>query len=208
LGIGKKRKLLRESKISSYAAIIGLSEMPEWLSGDLLLSHWGNDLIEQKKRYAEYVERGLLRELDNPHDKAVAQTVLGTDSFIDKIRRGVVEIAENLNIRRELGEKVQIQHSLHIDKLIEAVSVSCETKKEKLLKKNSRGNEARQILMYLACKHCRGRYTLTQLSTMLGPVTVGALSRSRYNMELKLKNNNNLSERIKKIERLVYIVRS
>lgn len=197
----KRRYLLRQKgKLSSYPSIIGLEKTPEWLDKSLLLKKWGKTQNEKMKNYSRFVEEGLVREIDNPMELTAAQAVLGSEEFIDKIRRGLSDISENLNIRRELGTKAKLISSIDVKKVINAVCRHYKVETDYVLMKNSRNNEARQVLLYLACKYCRGRYSLSELGKILGHLTVGALTRSRYNMAVKIKDNKKLKSRIKKIE--------
>ncbi len=203
LEVGKKRGVLRDFRPSSYSSIIGISKCPTWLARPLLLKRFGNILKEQQRNYAKYVEEGLTKEISDPMRKAVAQTVLGTDRFIDKIRRGLTTMTENLNIRRELGRQTRLIASIPLSKVISAVAGFYNVDKKFILRKNSRSNEARQILLFLACKYCRGELSLTEIGQGLGPLTVGALARSRYNMQERIRNEPRLMRKIKEIERII-----
>ena len=147
-----------------------------------------------------------MREIDDPMKSSIAAGILGTDSFIDKIRRALTDISENLNLRRELGAKAKLLSSADIETVADAVCKSYKVEKNCILTKNSRNNEARQVLLYLACKFCRGRYSLSELGSRLGALTVGAMTRSRYNVSAKIKNSIKLKRKIEEIES--YIVNS
>jgi hypothetical protein len=69
--------------------------------------------------------------------------------------------------------------------LISAVTGSYGVKQDHILLRNSRDNESRQVLMYLACRFCRGRYSLTEIADRLN-VSLGGLTRSRYNMRKRI----------------------
>jgi REP element-mobilizing transposase RayT len=107
MDIERRRDLLRAQKLSSYSSIIGLAKSPEWLEPSLILDKWDGTLKEQRLKYSRYVEEGLMRDICDPMESAVARTVLGSDTFVDKIRRALKDISENLNLRRELGEKAK-----------------------------------------------------------------------------------------------------
>jgi REP-associated tyrosine transposase len=201
LDLSKKRKLLRvTNKLNSYPALIGLSKAPEWLSSSLTLKRWGKTRKEQMKNYSKYVEKGLTREIADPMESAVAQTILGSESFVDKIRRSLTDISENINLRRELGDKAKLFGSLDVTAVIDAVCRFYKVDRNYILTKNSRNNEARQVLLYLSCKFCRGKYSLSKLGEHLGALTVGSLTSSRYKMAIKINNDRNLKAKIKKIE--------
>lgn len=195
--------LRRKTKLNSYPAVIGLDAAPGWLSSSLLLKNFGDVVGEQRKSYASFVEEGLLKEIDDPMEVVAAQSILGSDRFVDEMRRGVTEISENLNLRRELGMKVKLTTSLEIKNVIDAVCGFYKVTREYALLKNSRNNEARQVLLYLSSKYCRGRYSMTEIGASLGNVSVGAVARSRYNMARKIRVDKKLKARVDEIEKYI-----
>ncbi len=54
-------------------------------------------LRDRQQEYAEYVEQGLTEELWEPAALAIAQTVIGSDSFPDRIRRATTSVAEKVS---------------------------------------------------------------------------------------------------------------
>ena len=82
-----RRRTLRMFRWSGYGPFLGLLEGPAWFDSAELLSDWGARRRTQIRRYGEYVEEGLLRELENPLARLDAKTILGTEAFIDRIRR-------------------------------------------------------------------------------------------------------------------------
>jgi len=130
-------------------------------------------------------------------------TAYSTEPFVDRMRRGLVRIADNLNLRRELGGHAKLAASVPLEKVVLAVSKSYDTTTSGILRKHSRNNEARQVLLYLACKYCRGRNSMSELGEKLGPVTVGALSCSRFNMAKRISKDKSLGKRVEKAERYI-----
>jgi REP element-mobilizing transposase RayT len=203
LNLSKKRKLLRNTKLSSYPSIIGLRKKADWLHSENVLTSWGDTLNDQQKHYAEYVERALVKEIENPFDLVKVQAILGSNTFIDKLRKGLTDISEKLNIKRELGAKSKLISSASLDTVVAAVCKFYKVETEYVMKKHSKNNEARQVMLYLACKYCRGKYTLSEIGSNLGPLTIGSITRSRYNIEKSLKENKNLKFKIEKMGQLI-----
>ena len=98
---------------------------------------------------------------------------------MDSIRRSLVDLAENVNLRSESGQGRKLRAWCSLDEVKMAVADEYGCGESELLKRHNRGNEARQMLLYMAATHCRGRYTLSELGLKLGPITVGALSHAR-----------------------------
>ena len=76
--------------------------------------------------------------------------------------------------------------SLDVAAVIDAVCEFYKVDRDYILTKNSRNNEARQVLLYLSCKFCRGKYSLSKLGEHLGALTVGSLTSGRYKMAAKI----------------------
>jgi len=79
---------MRHCRWSSYGAVIGLRRCPRWLKRGDVLRGWGSTQRDRQLAYAEYVEQGLTKDLWDPWEAAAAQAVIGSDSFVDRIRRG------------------------------------------------------------------------------------------------------------------------
>jgi putative transposase len=199
-GIKARRTRLRAFRWSSYASLIGLRACPSWLDRDSVLGGWGKTLSGQRRAYAEYVEQGLVRDIPNPLDAAVAQAVLGSEAFVDRVRRALTDLSERPRLRRELPQAAALHAAVPLEELVDHVSKAYATDPQSLLRRHSRGNEARQVLLYLACMHCRGRHSLTELAERLGPITVGGLTHARYVAQARMRREASMGRRIAHIE--------
>ena len=74
---------------------------------------------------------------------------------------------------------------------------------EELRRRGNRSCEGRQILLYLAAVHCRGRYTLSAIGEQLGPVTISGLDSARKKMASRIKEEKRLQNKVKQIEKTV-----
>jgi REP element-mobilizing transposase RayT len=195
-----RRSVLRDYRWSSYGQIIGLRRRVDWLATGLLIKRWGNTDAARRQNYSKYVEEGVLRDIPDPMEAMDVRAVLGSESFLEKVRRGFADIGANLNILRELGEKRRFAARVDLDAMAVAVSNAYAVPARTLFVKNSRGNQARQVFLFLASTHCRGRYSLTELAGKLGGITVGGLTRSRYNVLKASRSDRKLRNKIAEIE--------
>ena len=163
------------------------------------LKGWGINLKEKQKQYAEFVEQGLIEETVDFKSKVIAQSILGCDSFVDRIRRQMVSITEGINDRRETGRNEKIISSLTFEALLNAVTEEYHIESSLLLTPNYR-HEARQVLIYMAGNYCRGRYSLSELCCMLGPISLGGMSGGIYNFRKKRLRKKEVVKRIKSIK--------
>jgi len=184
---------------SSYGQILGLRECPPWLDRTAVLKDWGRTLTEKRQAYRTSVESLLLAEITDPGEEAAAGAVLGSERFIDRMRRGLNGLTENLDIRRESSQHRKLNSWHSLEAVIRIVRKAYGCPRSELLRRHNRGCEARQVLLYLAATHCRGRYSLSELGRALGPVTLAAVSRARTKMLRKMEADPQLKRRVTKL---------
>ena len=184
---------------SSYGQILGVRSCPKWLDRKSVLKGWGPNLAEQRKAYRAASESRLLMEIPDPGKEAAARAVLGSESFIDRMRRGLNDMKENLDVRRESTQHRQLASWCSLEDVIDAVRQAYVTSRQAVLRRYNRGCEARQALLYLAATHCRGRYSLAELGQALGPVSLATVSNARTKMIRRMKSEPELRKRIEKI---------
>jgi REP element-mobilizing transposase RayT len=174
--VSVRRQALRAFGWSSYAACLGLAPGPKWFDPGPLLADWGASRRVQMRRYREYVEEGLLRELDNPLARLESQTILGTEPFLDRIRRTYV--LTRTADRREQPAFARARQSVPLDVLAEWVGQVYGCAPERLFVLAGSDRHARRLLMYGACRCCRGGESLTSLARRFG-VSVSGLTMAR-----------------------------
>jgi len=185
-----RRQALRGFAWSSYAACIGLSAGPSWFEPAGVLSDWGSRRSVQMRRYREYVEEGLLRELDNPLDRLDGQMMLGTEGFIDRIRRAYV-LTRSAD-RREQPAFDRARQSVSVDTLAGWVAAVYKCRPEKLFTLGDSDRQARCLLMYGACRYCRGAESLSSLAPRFG-VSLSGLTMARDRAEQALRRDKTMS---------------
>jgi len=79
---------------SSYRYFIGKGKKPEWLTMELVLDEFGGEGRRGFRRYREYVEGGVSKEVENPLKKVIASTFLGGEEFIESIKLKYLEEKE------------------------------------------------------------------------------------------------------------------
>ena len=153
-----------------------------------------------RKNYRHSVESHLLGDIADPAEEATARAVLGSEGFVDRMRRAMNDINENVNVWRESTQQRKLQSWNSLDDVIRAVESVCGVPEKDLLRKGNRRCEAIQILLYLAAVQCRGRYSLTALSEQLGPLTISGLDSARSKMSVRLRKDKQLRNRVTEIQ--------
>lgn len=192
-----RRQALRDFAWSSYSACIGLSPGPSWFEPAGVLSDWGGRRRVQMRRYREYVEEGLLRELDNPLDRLDGQMMLGTEGFIDRIRRAYV-LTRSAD-RREQPAFERARQSVSLDALAGWVAVVYGCRAESLFALGGSDRQARRVLMYGACLYCRGAESLSSLARRFG-VSLSGLTMARDRVEQALQRDKTMSQAWSQVE--------
>jgi REP element-mobilizing transposase RayT len=189
--VAARRRALRAFAWSSYPASIGLSPAPAWFDPAQLLSDWGASRRVQMRRYGQYVEEGLLRELDNPLARLDGQTVLGTETFLDRIRRTYV-LTRDAD-KREQPAFARARQSIPFDAVARCVGRQCGVQPDSLLILRGSDRRARQLLIYGVCRYSRAGESLTALARRFG-ISLSALTMARDRVEQRLRRDKKLLE--------------
>jgi putative transposase len=192
-----RRQALRTFPWSSYAACLGLSAGASWFDSAELLSDWGSSRRAQIRRYGEYVEEGLLRDLDSPWARLEGQTILGTEPFYDRIRRAY--ILTRTADRREQPAFERARRSIPFDMVVRCVSQVCRVPPERLLHRQDADRCARQLLIHSVCQYCRGTESLTTLGQHLG-LSLSALTMARTRIAQRLRREKLLADTWLRVE--------
>jgi len=87
----------REWPWSSYLAMLGEAEVPDWLATDGLLAAFGKRRADARRRYAEFVAAGVGQP--SIWSALNRQVFLGDDAFVGKMQRKASQ-SEDVNIPR------------------------------------------------------------------------------------------------------------
>jgi putative transposase len=83
----QRRARLRSYRWSSYRGYCGLDKGHDFVTRELVLAELGGGSTHKTKlRYRRFVEDGLLREIDNPFQSVRWQSVLGGESFAQRLK--------------------------------------------------------------------------------------------------------------------------
>ncbi|MBT3381988.1 MAG: hypothetical protein HN742_26330 [Lentisphaerae bacterium] len=177
--MAERRRELRDFPWSSYRALIGLAESPRWVDTELVLCTWGASAEEQMQNYRRYVEQGLTAKLPSPFLSIQEQSILGSDSFVEDIRRKYL-LKRGIGDEREETSLKHLVRSENVGTVIAAVGVEYGICPAELLKRRSVCREGRQLAMYLVATLCRHERPPVQLAKQFGVTNAGlGIARSR-----------------------------
>jgi len=172
----ERRQALRTYRWSSFASLVGLRLGPAWLDADAALAGWAGRRAARMTAYRGFVEQGLVRDVPNPLEHLQAQTILGSEPFVDRIKRQflLVRSAD----RREQPALVRLQRSFSVEELAGIVASVCGVAPQDVCRRRSPHRLGRRLLMYVACRHGRRDRSLSGLAAALG-VSVSGLTMAR-----------------------------
>jgi REP element-mobilizing transposase RayT len=196
--VAQRQARLRDYAWSSYPAMIGLTAPPAWLVTQETLSHWGTQLRAQQTAYAQFVEEGLLEEIADPRDEARAQSILGHDRFVDRIKRLLQARAttdrESAATRRHL---LAADLTTVLARVARVYKVAPETLRTP--SKGHSGNEARQVALWLAWEHCRATLTVREIGEAMGGVCGTAVGLAHRRVAQRLVRDKRLKRRLQRL---------
>ena len=79
---------------SSYRYYLDVSDKPEWLDTDLILSYFGELKSKRIQLYHNFIQETIGKEYENPLKKAVGSVLLGSEQFINEIKEKYINDAE------------------------------------------------------------------------------------------------------------------
>jgi len=196
--VRQRQAALRDYRWSSYRATIGLCSAEEWHVTKDTLARWGASLRKQQAGYAKYVERGLIEDIADPAEEAKAQSILGRDRFLDRIRRILRQRArgdrEGGRLRRELMAETI---GTVVARVARAYKVDAKDVRKACM--GQRGNEARQVALWLARERCSSRATLREIGKEMGRVSGGAVSMACRRIASRTKRDKRLGRMLSRL---------
>ena len=187
---------------SSYKFYSGLIEIPDWIYPDIILSKFeASSQAEQQQAYTEYVKEGLRKNIDNPFDFVKKQTILGDNSFAEKIKRKYI-LNLNLSSSKDQPVLAEMQSSFSFDEIAEKVAELFNLDKDEILKKRSKHRTAKRFLAYCAVKYCKSQLSLSCIGERMN-IGGSGLSRSKDQFALELEHNPILKDKLKSIKKML-----
>lgn len=131
----------REYPWSSYLTYVNGETSPVVLDTDFILGQFDNDKIRAQKKYETYVTEN--RTMENPMQKSFKGLALGSNTFIDSIKKQVKTIESTREIP---NSKIMTSHTA--EEIIQQVMTEFSVSREQIFRKK-RGNFFRQMTIFL-----------------------------------------------------------
>jgi REP element-mobilizing transposase RayT len=197
LGADAKLWHLRNYIWSSYRGFGWTRGRPKLLACDRVLSAWGGDSPEGRKRYREYVEQGVFEKEENPFKALKEQFVLGGQRFVDWVYETYLSERKTA---REQPQVIRLRPSVSADRIAASLAQEYNVGKEALLAPRKHSGVARQMLIVLALEYRDRAKSLRDLADQLGGISVSALSQARRRFLDRLKETPKLQHQFDRMK--------
>jgi hypothetical protein len=199
LPIEEKARILKEYRWSSLRGYIGIGKRDELVTYDAVLDYTGGDNKEGKERYRDFVLSGILKGIKSPLAEVRAGAVLGTESFIEWVRRTFIDGREWR--RREQPQAMLLKDVIPVGEIARVVGEEYGVRAEKLLKARSPHREARRVLIEMSYRLNMSGQSLQKLGRELGGIGGDAVAHTHERMRERMLKDSRLSRRIEKIQK-------
>jgi len=175
---------------SSYKSYIE-KKGEEIVDRDLILSMVSKDSRYRRKRYRDFVERGMEGPLDDPLKEVYGGAILGGKKFIKEVLERVkTSVIQN----REISHRRQLQSAYALDRIVESVAVHFGVSIGEL--KSSKGLY-RNVTIYLVKKWTG--INNTEIGDLFGGLSYSAVSKINTRFSDTLKTDKKLRRGVREI---------
>jgi len=179
---------------SSYRYYTGqVQNLPEWLNIDWVVERFGKDRVSAFREYRKFIDEGLCKKIRNPFDNVFANTILGSNDFVERIKE---RIKGNFERDIEVPATKSLVVSYTIDDILDIVSNYFNIEVMEI-KKRKRGFLPRKIAMYLARRLTD--LSLRELADYFG-TSYTAISKAIQRFEENETTKKEIEKIVKKLE--------
>ncbi len=195
------KKYLHNYKWSSFRSYIGIDRKPEWLNRSFVLSGWGKSAAEKVENYRDYVEEGLLTDNLEKIKPCKINSIIGSDSFKDKIiKKYLIKDLSDIDEREQ--PTLSKINAFSIEDIVDVVSTYFNLDAEQITNRKGRNSHARNLAMVLSGKFCRKNSTVSVLAKRFG-LKISGFNTARYKFEVELKSDKQLQRMFNELEKIL-----
>jgi REP-associated tyrosine transposase len=176
----QRRARLRRFRWSSYPGYAGLRRQFPFVEEQMVLGELRGPRREERLRYRRFVEEALVREIENPFAAVHWQTVLGEESFVQKVRDRVKGLHKE---RREMTSLRQSARKIGANEVLKKVAKKYQVKVERLVRPSERGLHARNVAMWMVWE--TGEKSLGEIGELFGGLDYAAVAQRIRRIRLK-----------------------
>jgi len=197
--IEEKSRILKNYTWSSLPGYLRIKSRDEFMSYDAVLAYMGGDDKKGRIRYRDFVLGGLSRELDNPIKEAKANAILGSDSFVVRIKEQFLDARTWKD--KDYPHLKRLKKSIPLEDIAAAVAEEYEVQPDEILRLRAKSREARQALIELSYQLNFRKRSLGELGQELGGIGGDGVAHVHARIQNKIKGDKRLFQRITRLQK-------
>lgn len=183
---------------SSYPAIVGSVQRPDWLDTRSLLSYLGDNSRDAIKQYREYVEEVDLEGVENPAKHTFGGLILGEKDFVKRIQETFLATPGD---EKEIPQLRATRPRIAVETIVQAVCKEFGCDKDQIVAKGLKRNRAREIAISLSRSHCG--LSSRALGEFFGGISGAAVTMSCKELNKGLARDKRLRNKMGKVEKQI-----
>jgi len=180
---------------SSYSSYLSSRSSPEWLRREDVLGQMDNNLGKGRRKYRQYVEEGLRREIRDPLKEVIAGIALGGERFWEGVRKRLEELKGGSEVPGLREGHCRTDVRMIVEKVASFYGVS----EEKITQRGHPPHPGSQVALYLARK--KTELSLNEIAGFFGGRHYTAVSAALRRIEARRQQDPRLDRELSKIER-------
>jgi hypothetical protein len=180
---------------SSYPSYLSSGSCPEWLRREDVLGQINKIPTKGRRKYRQFVEEGLGREIRDPLKGVIAGVALGGETFWEEVRNRVQGL--------EGGDEVPAFRKMHrktdVGMIVEKVASYYGVPIDRITQLTHPPHRGTQVAMYLARK--KTDLSLNEIGGIFGKRHYTAVSIAFRRMEARRQRDPGFDRELGKIER-------
>ncbi len=182
---------------SSYSSYLSPRYPPEWLRREDVLGQMGENLAKARRKYRQFVEEGLRREIRDPLQEVIGGIALGGERFWEEVKKRL----EEPQGRSEVPALREIHRETDVRMIVEKVASFYGVSGEKITQRERPPHPGTQVALYLARK--KTGLSLNEIAGFFGGRHYTAVSVAFRRTEARRQQDPRLDRELNKIERQV-----
>ena len=173
---------------SSYCGYIGKEKASPWIEYIWVLTQLSHDIKKASRKYKEFVEEGLRKEITTPLKDVYGQTVLGDEKFITKIKKMLTGKA----LSNEIIARQRLKMRPNPDEIIKAVAKAFGVNEDMVREKWQRNSMARKAAIYLVQRYSGLKNE--EIGEMFGGIHFSAVSKAADRLKQETAENKQVAK--------------
>ena len=171
---------------------------PEWLETGWLLSLFGDDQLEAKRRYRSFVESVQNKKIEDQSSDIVGGFILGSDDFVNWVKSRFLH--KDLQ-DKELPQLRSLKPKLTPEDIVPAVCDEFECDSDTIIRKGRKRNLVRDVAIYLS-REMTGESGVS-LGRYFGGISGSGVTLRYNHIANKIQRDRRLRERVNSVKKRI-----